>query len=523
MGVVSESLAYDVLVADRTLTPEERLHIVHMLKACRKNLVPRAYLYLECGCVTEAMPILKKLQDWRKLGEIAWRLGDEKKALAYFQKPASGNVKGVRSRYEPDYDRILQLQFLQHDWIGFLNAFRDAKVFAADKKGVVIRGVRVSATPWIRHLAVAVSKSNIDEPVHSWGKVVEKSFGIDEEEWGQMLEWARSVRGDELSKEMDKVKPAFLDREIVSLDFAVERGATEQATSLLKWIKAVSAGYQKIVTDLNQWFRNGDEESLKRAVDLITGSDIFAMTKTVFFHINRRNKQFDPPTERWLDFYRSHDHLFRLGFGHYMSLHVKSGGGIGDEELLTAVYQAMAWPLNIEKRQEDRLSIEKLRACEEWAIHHLHEWRAGEGKALVEATERDIRETAATGTDARKLDSWGSMSNEAVAYLDALWREEIGISPWISENLLFQLIKDKFKEYEVIQHDQPSWLFPQHLDVHVPKLKFAVEYMGLQHYEAVEFFGGVEGLKATIERDARKKELCDRAGLTENAGVIIPH
>lgn len=49
-----------------------------------------------------------------------------------------------------------------------------------------------------------------------------------------------------------------------------------------------------------------------------------------------------------------------------------------------------------------------------------------------------------------------------------------------------------------------------HLDIYLPKLNVAIEYQGAQHYEPIEFFGGQEAFERTIERDKRKKELCEK-------------
>jgi hypothetical protein len=58
-----------------------------------------------------------------------------------------------------------------------------------------------------------------------------------------------------------------------------------------------------------------------------------------------------------------------------------------------------------------------------------------------------------------------------------------------------------------------DWLAPQHLDIFVPELSLAVEYMGQQHYEPIEHFGGRAGFKGTIERDSRKLEICHKIGI----------
>lgn len=101
-----------------------------------------------------------------------------------------------------------------------------------------------------------------------------------------------------------------------------------------------------------------------------------------------------------------------------------------------------------------------------------------------------------------------------------LYREKIGMPKvgegWISETELFYKISEYFKEYEVIQHASPNWLGRQHLDIYLPKLNIGIEYQGTQHYEPIEFFGGKEAFKKTVERDERKKELC-----AENDCVLI--
>ncbi|EDP98009.1 hypothetical protein U8527_18615 [Kordia algicida OT-1] len=95
-----------------------------------------------------------------------------------------------------------------------------------------------------------------------------------------------------------------------------------------------------------------------------------------------------------------------------------------------------------------------------------------------------------------------------------LYRETIGMPKvgegWISETELFYKISDYFKNDEVIHHASPKWLGRQHLDIYLPKLNIGIEYQGAQHYEPIEFFGGQEAFEKTVERDKRKKQLCEK-------------
>ncbi len=92
------------------------------------------------------------------------------------------------------------------------------------------------------------------------------------------------------------------------------------------------------------------------------------------------------------------------------------------------------------------------------------------------------------------------------------FRESIGLKKvgegWFSETELYYHIKEAFSELEVVKQGQPKWLGLQRFDIYIPIYKIAIEYQGLQHFEAIDFFGGEEGLRNTQERDIRKRELC---------------
>lgn len=79
---------------------------------------------------------------------------------------------------------------------------------------------------------------------------------------------------------------------------------------------------------------------------------------------------------------------------------------------------------------------------------------------------------------------------------------------WISETILYQKIKEAFPETTVIQHGRPNWLGRQHLDIWLPDWRIAVEYHGLQHFQPVEFFGGVDAFEDSQYRDKKKEQLC---------------
>jgi hypothetical protein len=75
------------------------------------------------------------------------------------------------------------------------------------------------------------------------------------------------------------------------------------------------------------------------------------------------------------------------------------------------------------------------------------------------------------------------------------------------------MLRAAFPGTMVIHQGCPEWLGSQRLDVWMPRLKTAVEYNGKQHYEAVGFFGGMEGLRKQQELDVRKTALCAENGV----------
>lgn len=85
-------------------------------------------------------------------------------------------------------------------------------------------------------------------------------------------------------------------------------------------------------------------------------------------------------------------------------------------------------------------------------------------------------------------------------------------SKWKHEQSLFLLIKKKYPD-AVFQY-RPKWLSPQSLDIYIPKLNIGIEYQGIQHYSAVDFFGGKLALEHRIFLDNKKREICKRNNIT---------
>ena len=85
-------------------------------------------------------------------------------------------------------------------------------------------------------------------------------------------------------------------------------------------------------------------------------------------------------------------------------------------------------------------------------------------------------------------------------------------SKWLKEFELYLLVKETFPDC-IFQY-RDHWLGMQSLDIYIPSKSIAIEYQGEQHYEPIDFFGGEDGYKTTLERDKRKLLLCEKAGIS---------
>lgn len=89
---------------------------------------------------------------------------------------------------------------------------------------------------------------------------------------------------------------------------------------------------------------------------------------------------------------------------------------------------------------------------------------------------------------------------------------------WITEELVYKLCKKIYKGHKVIYQHRPFFLHTakggqMSYDIFITGLNIAIEYQGKQHFEPVDFFGGEEGYKKTVERDKLKRKLSEENGI----------
>mgnify|MGYP004639852505 CR=1 FL=1 len=81
-------------------------------------------------------------------------------------------------------------------------------------------------------------------------------------------------------------------------------------------------------------------------------------------------------------------------------------------------------------------------------------------------------------------------------------------SRWKSEVELYNLVL-KYYPNAIYQY-RSEFLGMQSFDIFIPDIKVAIEYQGIQHYEAVDIFGGIEGLRKRKLLDDKKRKICKK-------------
>lgn len=85
---------------------------------------------------------------------------------------------------------------------------------------------------------------------------------------------------------------------------------------------------------------------------------------------------------------------------------------------------------------------------------------------------------------------------------------------WKSEYELYKLVLSYYED--AIFHYSASWLGEQHLDIFIPSISLGIEYQGKQHYESVDFFGGVYEFENRKALDEQKRNI-----VRQNGNILI--
>lgn len=103
---------------------------------------------------------------------------------------------------------------------------------------------------------------------------------------------------------------------------------------------------------------------------------------------------------------------------------------------------------------------------------------------------------------------WNRLKKERNQYYQHVIQSGKSTSKWKSEQQVFAIVSYYYKN--AIYQYQAEWLGRLTLDIYIPKLKVAIEYQGIQHFENIGIFGDFKKRK---ERDERKSILCKKHGV----------
>lgn len=80
-----------------------------------------------------------------------------------------------------------------------------------------------------------------------------------------------------------------------------------------------------------------------------------------------------------------------------------------------------------------------------------------------------------------------------------------------SERKLGILFKNN--NIEFIRQYKPLWLKRMSIDFFIPKYNIGIEVQGYQHFQPVKYWGGDKTFEKILERDNKKRELCEENGV----------
>ena len=83
---------------------------------------------------------------------------------------------------------------------------------------------------------------------------------------------------------------------------------------------------------------------------------------------------------------------------------------------------------------------------------------------------------------------------------------------WRNKASLYGLVRKLYPD--AIYQYHSKWLGQQSLDIYILSKRIGIEYQGVQHYQAVEHFGGEENHQRQVVRDKIKHEKCKDNGVT---------
>jgi len=526
------NLLFDIVAQtpNRELSPWEKLFVVRTI-GLPVHAGYLADVYMACGCFSEAREKYLKPEHPRKLGDICWCEGKLDQAEVHYSQVKS-EAQSYRSA--PDDDRLIKLAFFQEQWAKVVARFGNASFGKWNPPSEVTLGSSVTkAQPYLDMLAVAICQSNSPTPTQVLN-ILESVFDLSEKQWDSLRMKPAHLEAKTIAKLEARCRPRLGASEALPVEEALRKGNTARARYVLAYLQQADTNLETAQKAVANFAKTGEEAELDCFVSLVTGSGIASVSHSFLFAALGHDSfpgTDDVPAERLVRLFSSHPVMDKRHLGKLLELRFKNRLPLTPSDVLTGIFQMLGRPnLSADREQDSEkelvLDIPRLASCREWARIRLEEWLRFRGAERADGVAETWREGKAQPAghpfyigvvgapeSPRNMTEWNSLMTDALMWLQRRWKREIGSSPWIAENQLFQILRRLLKGIEVVQHARPTWLEPQHLDVYVPQAGVAVEYMGQQHFEPLDFFGGEAAFQLLIERDRKKAELCKSHGV----------
>lgn len=528
-----DNFIFDLISSSKgDLTAFERLYIVDKLSYTKKtNKSWLTDLYMRCGCFSEAKKIYENLGHWRKLGDLAWVNNDLVSAEYYYLKDENRN--GSVFRGSKDWDRLIKLAFHQSEWKKLIKIMFESNL-SAFGNDIILGSSSISSKPYLKMLALAVVRCEMKNDSALTDKVL-KSLPINRRGWNQLLDSVLTISQQDLTKMQEKSVPSVMKIHYLALGEALKKGNTSRANQLSRAIECIDTSLEDMAHRLYLFLKAEDRTIIQQIVELINDLSDESLAKTfIRLLVSKVHRPLNEKSNCHLavEFYESHPLIRRLYFGDLLRMKFENNIKVQPSDIYTGFLQcissveaAIAYISKKIKKKEELLEFNKLVAYSDWIEIKLGVWMESEGSAPLQRVISIWNNGAASSVKTlfdntkhypnspRDMIEWAELLREFHGWITKCWSSEMGIERWKSEKSLFDVVKKHFKDFDILRHAQPIWLEPQHLDIFLPELSLAIEYMGEQHYRPVEYFGGTEGFEKTIYRDKRKAEICKKVGI----------
>jgi hypothetical protein len=530
---LKDSFVFELVSSSQgDLTAFERLYVINKL-SYTDNINKRwlADLYMRCGCFSEAKKVYDNLGHWRKLGDLAWINNDLVSAEYYYSKDEDRNSSVFRG--SKDWDRLIKLAFHQSEWEKLIKITFESNL-SAFGNDIILGSSGTSSKPYLKMLALAIVKCKMENDLAVTRKVLD-SFPIDRQDWNQLLDSVSVISQQEAIQMQKKVIPRATKTRLFALDEVLKKGDTGRANQISRAIECIDITLDNMADRLRLFLTAKDKTVIQHIVELINNFSDESLAKTfIKILVSKTHRLFNEISDCHLavEFYESHPLIRRLYFGDLLRLKFENSIRVRATDIYTGLLQYIssieadiADISNKTKKEEKLLEFNKLVAYYDWIEIKLDTWMESEGNAELQkiigiwngGETKPVRTlfdpTKRYPKSPREMIEWVEFLKKFHRWITKCWLNEIGVERWKSEKSLFDIVKKHFKGFDVLRHTQPIWLEPQHLDIFLPELSLALEYMGEQHYRPIEYFGGKEGFEATIARDKRKAEICNKAGV----------